>query len=442
MDKSIFSNKYNYRIVTIKHGLALKCISWIACAFLLAPCKSHAFQSVTIPTKKISLNEYLELVRLHNHSYAAEKFNVSIAEAQIESAKIFPNPTLSFDWTENRESGERSGYGYNVELSTTVEIGGKRSARVDYANANLNLAKAKLDDYFRCLRADATIAYFEALKQDNIFKVKQNSYSVMEDLAIADSIRFALGSITEVDYAQSKLESGLLQNEAFQSEIELYRSFRALSLMVGSSPQLDTILAPGAEFEDFKKNFILDSMIRIAKEKRSDAKAAALAIVSAKYHRANAEAERVTDVDVKLGFANNYTAGGFPSAGITAGVSIPLKFSNIYSGEVQSAEYETNIADLQYKQTMLQIENDVVNAFENYKSFERQVQNFRDNLLNGAEHVFKGKIYSYKRGETSLLEALNARRTYNETQIAYYEALFNYAVSIIEMEKAVGIWDL
>jgi cobalt-zinc-cadmium efflux system outer membrane protein len=44
------------------------------------------------------------------------------------------------------------------------------------------------------------------------------------------------------------------------------------------------------------------------------------------------------------------------------------------------------------------------------------VQQFDNGMLTDAKEVLEGKIYSYKRGETSLLEVLNAQRTYNDVQ--------------------------
>ena len=56
--------------------------------------------------------------------------------------------------------------------------------------------------------------------------------------------------------------------------------------------------------------------------------------------------------------------------------------------------------------------------------------------------MVKGKIYSYDRGETSLLEVLNAQRTYDEVRILYIETLYNYAASLVELETSAGIWDI
>lgn len=54
----------------------------------------------------------------------------------------------------------------------------------------------------------------------------------------------------------------------------------------------------------------------------------------------------------------------------------------------------------------------------------------------------KRKIYSYNRGEVSLLEILNAQRTYDEVQAQYIETLFNYNAALVELERNCGIWDI
>ena len=59
-----------------------------------------------------------------------------------------------------------------------------------------------------------------------------------------------------------------------------------------------------------------------------------------------------------------------------------------------------------------------------------------------ASAILEGKVYSYERGEVSLLEVLNAQRIYNEVKQIYYQVLYSYAASLIELDRAAGIWDI
>ncbi len=49
---------------------------------------------------------------------------------------------------------------------------------------------------------------------------------------------------------------------------------------------------------------------------------------------------------------------------------------------------------------------------------------------------------SGQKGETGLVEVLNAQRSYAELRMNHIEALFDYTVALINLEKASGIWDL
>ena len=81
-------------------------------------------------------------------------------------------------------------------------------------------------------------------------------------------------------------------------------------------------------------------------------------------------------------------------------------------------------------------------AYHKYLIAGRQAQQFDTKVLNDAETILRKKIFSYQRGETSILEVLNAQRTYNEVYTTFNEVEYNFAVSLVELELACGIWDI
>jgi cobalt-zinc-cadmium efflux system outer membrane protein len=111
-------------------------------------------------------------------------------------------------------------------------------------------------------------------------------------------------------------------------------------------------------------------------------------------------------------------------------------------GAFRAARYREQQAEAQYKQALLQVQTEVMQAYRNYQSFAEQVNHYQDGLLRQAREVMDGKIYSYNRGEVSLLEVLDAQRTYDEVQAQYIETLFNYSSALVELERSAGIWDI
>ncbi|MNY23448.1 Outer membrane efflux protein [compost metagenome] len=130
------------------------------------------------------------------------------------------------------------------------------------------------------------------------------------------------------------------------------------------------------------------------------------------------------------------------STNVTIGFTIPLKFSNQNLGALKSAKYGIQQGEVLYRQTELQIQTEVTQAYYNYLASRKQVAQFGAGMLFDAQKVLDGKVYSYKRGETSLLEVLTAQRTFNDVQQSYLETLNIYGNALLELERAAGIWDI
>ncbi|MFG4002145.1 TolC family protein [Flavobacterium aquidurense] len=407
---------------------------------------SNAQIDSTFTHVKINYPDFLNLVNRNNLGYVAEKFNMNIAEANIEASKVFPDPELAIGASDNGQRRMQMGYGFSTELSWTLELGGKRKARIDVAKSTSELTKALLEDYFRNLRAEATLDYLTGLKQKEIFRVQLNSYTILKNIAIADSIRFKLGSITEIDARQSKLEANTMLNEVYQSEADWKTALLELGTLTGKH-KADTLYSPIGDLTQFDRLFDLHALMISAQNNRADLLAALKNKNVSQDLLKLTKANRVLDLGVNMGVesasvVSNIVAPTPSSNAVSAGIAIPLKFSNQNKGELKAAEYTVQQADILYRQTELQIQTEVRKAWLNYLATQKQVRQFDTGLLADAQRLLDGKIYSYKRGETSLLEVLNAQRTYNETQLNYYETLYNYAAALVELEKTAGIWDI
>jgi cobalt-zinc-cadmium efflux system outer membrane protein len=119
-----------------------------------------------------------------------------------------------------------------------------------------------------------------------------------------------------------------------------------------------------------------------------------------------------------------------------------LKFSNANKGELRAAQLAANQNEMQYQSVELQIGAEVTQAYNNYIIACRQMEQFNAGLLDEAETILKKKIYSYERGETNILDLLNAQRTFNEVQVNYSETLYCCMSALVELERACGIWDV
>ena len=222
--------------------------------------------------KIINYQTYMELVWNRNIGYAAEKLNISIAEAELKAAHVFNDVTLGVEFADNDDKNMMMGRSVSAELSKTFSFG-RRSANIDLAKSEKELTDALLEDYFHALRAEATLAYYEAVMQTELFRVKQQSYRNMRDLARADSIRLRLGEITKVDALQSGLEAGISRNEMLQARTELHNTYSSLDLWLGEFSG-ETLLVPEGLLMISERTFNTDELLQTALNNRADLAAA------------------------------------------------------------------------------------------------------------------------------------------------------------------------
>jgi len=415
----------------------------IIISFLFITSTLQAQVDTSFAKKQLSYTDFIKQVKENNLEYAAEKFTVNLAEAEVENAKIIPD----VEWTTEGSTNQKH-MGNNLEtgLNWTVELGGKRKARIDLAKSQVNLNKYLLQDFLRNLYSDASLQFLECILNKNILDVQLNSYKTLSNLAASDSIRYKLGDITLTDSKQSKLEAQFMLNEVYKAESEWKNSLTSLSLIMGKK-QKDTLYTAYSTFSNFNRDFVLADLITTAQNNRADLQAALQTKNVSQKMLQLAKANRVMDFGINAGLqfngkATNEEAPSPYHTGITAGVSIPLRFLNNRKGEVQTAQYSIQKAEVEYKQIELQIETEVTQAYQNYINTKKQMQQFSNGMLSNSKAILEGKIYSYKRGNTSLLEVLDAQRTYNDVQENYYQTLYSYCSALVKLERSVGIWDI
>jgi cobalt-zinc-cadmium efflux system outer membrane protein len=357
-----------------------------------------------------------------------------------------PDPELSFAYDNNQDRTVQMGQVYSAELGYTLELGGKRRARMAVARSEQQMTEALVEDFFRNLHADATLCYLEALKQKYLVGLALSSYQSMRDLVRADSLRYALGEIAEVDAMQSRLEATTLMTEYFQAETDYKNMLSDLVVFEGGAAEIDTI-AGTLHIVETLRAMPLRNLIELAQDNRADLQAA---IRNRELSAANmrlAKANRVIDLGLNIGFGHNTVAlneeGYAPKFNtVSAVVSIPLKFSNTNRGELRAAQYSGQQAEAMYDAVLLQIRSEVEQRYNSYISACRQAELYQKSTLADAASILEKKKFAYSRGETSLLEVLDAQRTANEVYQNYYETLYNANTSLVELCRAVGIWDV
>ena len=95
-------------------------------------------------------------------------------------------------------------------------------------------------------------------------------------------------------------------------------------------------------------------------------------------------------------------------------------------GEIARTGFAITQAQEQEKFTNGQVLTDVRDAFENLRSNDQIVGLYRSGYLDEAKQSRDISEYSYRHGAASLLDFLDAERSYRATELAYRQALASY----------------
>lgn len=379
----------------------------------------------------ISFSEFLNKVGKNNLDYLAQRYNISIAEAEIIAQKVLPDPNLEF---EAADESFTLGLGYNLEM------GNKRGARVRLAKSQAELEKLALEYYYQELRAKAADLFLDAIEQKELLTVKRNSYEYMLQLCQSDSIRFRLGEITETDARQSKLEAATILNDVFDQEAIYKSALVSLNQLMGITS--DTLSIPIGKLDMLDREYALPELVSQGLINRKDLFAAHKNTEVLINKEKLVHAEKKMDIGLSIKYERDWHGFLPPRRSYTAAISIPLKFSNLNKGAVKAAEYGVKQSKVEQQSTELQIQSEIYHAFFSYEAAKKKVKQYQSGLLDESHKILNGMLYKYKRGETSIMEVLIAQRTYNEVQEQYLETMKEYASSIVNLQKTCGIWDI
>ncbi len=406
----------------------------------------QAQQEITFKSNPVPLAGFLSGVVKGNLGYIAGRFNVSMAEAEFKASRVFPDPELVLTYGYNEDRRLQMGQSFEAGLSYPVNTGNRRRANMALAKSQFELSGLVLDAFFHNLRADAALSYFSTLRDQRRFNMQQDIYKQLSELAKADSIRFASGEATGLDALQSSLEARSQLAEVYQSLAEFQNSSLNLMLLQGKKFN-DTLDIPSGDFPVKQYDLRLNDLIDNAINYRADLM---VAIKNREVSEKNLnliKANRAFEFNLETGYSynsivRNEIAPAPAYNGLTAGISFPLKFSNLNKGLLKSADLAVKQSQTIYEETELQIISEVIRAYNNFVAQSKKVENYSKGLAEDALKILQGRIYSYLHGESGLIDVLNAQRTYIELQLNQLDTLFNYTSALIELQRAAGTWDL
>jgi cobalt-zinc-cadmium efflux system outer membrane protein len=395
-------------------------------------------------TTLVSLDQAITLALAHNHALRATRTQILQNQAQEITANLRSNPTLGADsqfvpfFSPQDFSGENLNQTqqFDIGLSYLFERGRKRQHRLQAARDATAVTRAQVTDAERTLIFNVGQQFISVLLAESTLNFAQEDLKGFQQTVDISQEQFKAGYIGEGDYLKIKLQ--LLQ---FQTDVSSARLAKVQAL-VGLRQFLGYEAVPAEydvigelEYQPVKTK--LEDLQSLALHERPDFRAAELGITAAKSQIALAKANSKVDVTGTYNFTH---VSGENTASIFASVPLPVFDRN--QGEIARTRYALTQAEEQRQSASDAVLSDVSNAYEAVRSNDEVVQLYTSGYLKQAQDSRDISEYAYKRGAASLLDYLDAERSYRSTQLAYRQALASYMTALEQLKEALGTRNL
>jgi cobalt-zinc-cadmium efflux system outer membrane protein len=400
--------------------------------------------------KPITLRDSLELARKNNPFYIAEQYNLAIAKGDVTTAKLLPNPILNnqiivmqngFDNYNpildpfSKNPGGSAWLARNrqdwLQITMKIPVAGQRKYSIELAIKKLQLSQQNLAEFERNLLYIVANKWIDVWFTSEKLNIIKRSKQYSDELLKINEIRLRNQVITQAEFLRT--QNVVEQYDAnFAVAEQAYKNeTRNLQFLSGSQNPIRIALEDNTLLYDIVPD---DSkyLLKYALENRAD-------IV------ANKVSQEAAQININLQEAHAYPQ---PEVGfiynpqntqpyIGTYVTIPIPINNRNQGEIQQSKAELgqvkSIQDALEQKTQAEI----LNALGEYEVAKVNYEKFKK-IFQTSEKVLETVRYSYLKGGTTIIDYLDAQRSWFNSQILYYESIFNFRKSFIQLQYVTG----
>lgn len=368
----------------------------------------------------------------------AAQLNVDAQKALEVQARLYPNPQFSIGLnaydSQNKklfytgQNGEKS-----FEFDQLILMGGKRKNLVELAKQNTKQAQLEMEDLMRNLKYQL---------HNNLLSLHFDLLTVQQynqHLQQLDSIitgyqqQAAKGNIALKEVVRLKTAYMSLNNDRTELLNNIEEEQKDLRLLLQTNqfvlPQYDN-----ASWSKYEQLPVLDSLMNLALQHRSDLEEAALnrSVADLNIHYQKS----LATPDLTVGASYDQRGNAFTNQYMLT-FGIPLPFWNRNQGNIKAAQVQSNLAAVNQQQQQSTVAGEVTAAWNNMQRSISEYQKTKKMYSADFSTVFDGMTTNFLKRNISILEFVDFFESYNsgiaevnrvKKQLALSGETINYSV--------------
>jgi outer membrane protein, heavy metal efflux system len=402
--------------------------------------QSPAAPSPAAPLTRVSMSEAVRLALERNHQLLAQRLGVDVAKADEITAALKPNPVFTSSnqyfpvFTPSQFSRDylANNQAFTESLSYLFERGGKREKRTLVAEDTTDVTARTTADIERQVTFQTRQAFIGVLLAKSTLDLAQQDLQDFSNVVEVNRQRLNAGDLAEGDFYKISIQKLQLETDVSAAEVALAQARATLRQNVGIDSLAEDFDVDG-DLAYAKYSVTLEDAKREAMAARPDLLAARSGLKLARDTQALAFSNRARDLTSEIEYERN---GPDNALGFALSIDLPVHDRN--QGNIAhslAAVRQASESELQAQAVVL---TDVATAYAQYQANDKVIAIFQSGYLDQATQSRQISTYVYQQGSGSLLDLLDAERTYRATQLTYHQALAAYMTSVEQLNFAVG----
>lgn len=379
-----------------------------------------------------------------NPTLKAAQLNIDESRAAEITAFLRPNPEFSitadgFQVAPNAGIWRPlSGVVATPGISYLHERQHKRELRRDSAKESTTIAETNYLDQRRGLLFTLRSAFVQTLQAKAVLaNAKENLDYWDHELGI-NSNRYKAGDLAQVDLNRMELERVQFESDYETAIVNLRTAKIQLMMLLNEHTPVEQFDVTGS-FDYTGELAPLEQYRTSALENRPDLKAAVQNVELARINHQLAVANGSNDPTVSAWFSYNPSFSN-PYANETVGgsISIPLRIFDRNQGEKARTQIDIERNERLRAANEAQVFSDVDSAYYTLVQSLNLLRPYKAKYLPLASDIRDRMTVAYQHGGASLLDYLDAEKSYRDTRLAYLNLVGSYLSAAAQMDMAVG----
>jgi cobalt-zinc-cadmium efflux system outer membrane protein len=381
------------------------------------------------PSNPLTLEAALGFALRANPSISvAEREREALAGTRLQAAAR-PNPTISTSIQDTRSQTRQ----IFLQLNQEIELGNKREARQEAADAFYNKSIAELESKKAEIHANVVHAFYEVLAAQERLMLSKSSLEIANLALNAASKRVKAGKSSPVEETKSSIAESTAKIELNQATSQLNSARKRLSALWGNSSPVFVHAEGDVENIPLVSN---STYLSTALDHSPAIKLANLEISARDNMTKIEQSKAIPNITISAGVVNNQELGGLNQA--LLGLTVPIPVFDRNQGNLQEAVSRHYKAQDELVELRAQLEANLATQYERLNAARQTSESLRSEILPSAQSAFDAANKGYNAGKFSFLDVLDAQRTLFQAKSQYIQALLEAHQAVAEIERILG----